>query len=238
MASRSRPILRRATSGGTTSPTKPIGPTVAMAAPQNSEMEASASNRVARTDTPRAAAALSPSVRRSSRGATAMARISAMPAAGRAAATIVIETPAVSPTSQKRICCNVSSLSMRMAEVSVPASVESAMPQKMSFAGVNPCRPDEARRRTREKLTPAPVAASNGRRAGVAISPSGVTVAATTARLAPAFRPRICGSPSGFRSSVCSRSPATPRQAPACSAASRRGRRSRSKTCWSKLRAS
>jgi hypothetical protein len=64
--------------------------------------------------------------------------MSAIMAAGRAAAMVAIETPTVSPTSQKRICCNVSSLRMRIVEVRVPASVESAMPQKMSFAGVSP----------------------------------------------------------------------------------------------------
>ena len=45
------------------------------------------------------------------------------------------------------------------------------------------------------------------------------------ASAAPAFKPRICGSPSGLRITACNSTPATPSAAPVMSAAARRSRR-------------
>ena len=131
--------------------------------------------------------------------------------------------PAKSPASHVRIASSVCSSRIRIAAVIEDTNADSATPHKVTFIGVNPERPAEESSNINRNNNAPPVDASSGRPTGKA-SPS--AVAATTARAAPAFKPKICGSPNGLRMTACNKAPATPREAPVSNAAANRGKRS------------
>nr|VUD29142.1 Uncharacterised protein [Raoultella sp. NCTC 9187] len=160
--------------------------------------------------------------------------ISSPPSAGISAARSVCHfSPARSPASQVRIASSVCSSRIRTAAVTADAKAESATPHRVMRSGVMPPRPEEASSITAPNSSPAPQAAVSGR--PNAASPRPSAEVATTASDAPALRPRICGSPSGLRITVCSSMPAMPSAAPVSSAAARRTRRKSTIIRWSKL---
>ena len=103
----------------------------------------------------------------------------------------------------------------RIAAVTAEAKADSATPHRVMRSGVTPPRPDDDSSITPPNSSAAPQAAVSG--LANATPPRLIPSAdvATTASEAPALRPRICGSPSGLRITVCSSSPATPSAAPA-----------------------
>ena len=157
--------------------------------------------------------------------------------AGTSAVCSVLQfSPARSPASQVRIASSVCSSRINIAAVTADANADSATPHNVMRSGVAPPRPAEASAITPPNSSPAPQAAVNGRPAGKAPKDRPSAEVATTASEAPALSPRICGSPSGLRITVCSSSPATPSAAPVSSAAASRTRRSSTIIRCSKLR--
>ena len=193
-----------------------------------------ASKRMRRMFTPNPQAIRSPRARIFRPGAIAIA--STIPASdgGTALLTLSQRRPARSPTSQVRIANRVCSSRIRMAAVSDDTMADSATPHSVTFSGVKPPRPADASAITNEKSAAAPPAASNGWLTPV--TPSAVHN--TTTNAAPAFNPRICGSPSGLRINACNRTPATPNAAPTSIAAVMRSRRKETIIRWSKFFAS
>src|SRR5699024_3012308 len=118
--------------------------------------------------------------------------------------------PAKSPASHVRIASSVCSSRIRIAAVIEDTNADSATPHKVTFIDVNPERPEDESSIIISNTTAPPVDASRGRQAGNA-SPSGL--AATTARAAPAFKPKISGSPNGLLLTACNKAPSTPREA-------------------------
>ena len=204
-------------------------------APHSSAIASTPSMRVRVTATPRLLATRSPSARIFSRGARNAASPNPSSAGKLATRSVCMLTPDKSPASQVRMACSVCSSRIRIEAVTAEANADSATPQRVIFIAVAPARPEEASSITRPNSSAAPPAAVRGRL--TPHSPNEIPAAeqATTASVAPAFKPRICGSPSGLRIIVCSSSPATPSAAPVISAASRRVRRRLTMIRWSKL---
>ena len=144
-------------------------------------------------------------------------------------------TPATSPASQVRMASSVCSSRINTVAVIDEANADIATPHSVTFIGVRPVRPDEENVSTSKKSAAAPAAAIRGRPNG---SDSPRALVSTTASAAPAFSPRICGSPSGLRITDCSSTPATPSAAPVTRAAHSRIKRSLTITLCSKLRGS
>ena len=182
-------------------------------------MASRASRRVFSSDTPSPCAIRSPRASILSDGDTPIARTKPAAAAHRALRSVSCFTPAKSPASQVRRASRVCSSRIRTAAVTDEANADSATPHSVTFMGVSPVRPDEENISTSKNSAAAPAAATSGRPNGSVI-PS--TLVSTTASAAPAFSPRICGSPSGLRITDCSRTPATPSAAPVTIAALRR----------------
>ena len=162
---------------------------------------------------------------------------SAKPTAAAPAALAVVSpmTPATSPASQVRMASSVCSSRINTVAVIDEANADIATPHSVTFIGVRPVRPDEENVSTSKKSAAAPAAAIRGRPNG---SDSPRALVSTTASAAPAFSPRICGSPSGLRITDCSSTPATPSAAPVTRAAHSRIKRSLTITLCSKLRGS
>lgn len=99
-ARRMSSVTRRRTTCGTTSPTKPIGPATATAAPQSSAIASRPSSRVWTRLTPRPSATLSPSASTLSRGAMSSATPRPISAGTSAVCSVLQFSPARSPASQ------------------------------------------------------------------------------------------------------------------------------------------
>ncbi len=131
--------------------------------------------------------------------------------AGTSAVCSVLQfSPARSPASQVRIASSVCSSRINIAAVTADANPDSATPHNVMRSGVRPAAPGRGQRHHATEQQPAPQAAVSGRPAGKAPKDRPSAEVATTASEAPALSPRICGSPSGLRITVCSSSPATP----------------------------
>ena len=186
--------------------------------------------------TPSPSPTLSPSARTFRRGAISSASRPPASAGSVAERKICQLSPARSPASHVRIASSVCSSRIRIAAVTAEAKAESATPQSVMRSGVAPPRPAVASSITPPNSSAAPPAAISGRPGVMPLRPSADVP--TTASEAPALSPRICGSPSGLRITVCSSTPATPSAAPVNSAAARRTSRSSTIIRWSKLRGS
>lgn len=159
-------VTRRRTTCGTTSPTKPIGPATATAAPQSSAIASRPSSRVWTRLTPRPSATLSPSASTLSRGAMSSATPRPISAGTSAVCSVLQFSPARSPASQVRIASSVCSSRINIAAVTADANPDSATPHNVMRSGVAPPRPAEASAITPPNSSPAPQAAVSGRPAG------------------------------------------------------------------------
>ena len=145
---------------GTTSPTKPIGPATAVAAPQSNTAPAAAISRVVATRSPSPAATSSPSASEFSPRAEAK-QITAP--TSRNGSTRLIEAnvpPPTPPICQKRNSFITSIRGSRMALTNELNAAAVAAPASASLSGVAPPRPREPTEYTKTADTAAPAMAT------------------------------------------------------------------------------